>query len=169
MTHLSPKGIIALTKVAQWLEAGAPHVQVADNIEVGHFNMEYAVVANPGSGDDCGTACCIAGAVCQFEMLGLNERSKDGDLEWMPEGLFSNEIKKDSSVKGAFYLAADYLGMGYDAARHLFEPFNIEVEFLEQDEYNDPEIAARVVRNFIETGVVDWNQACEENYLIKNN
>lgn len=163
MTHLSEKGIIALTKVAQWLEAGAPHVQVTDDLEVGHFDMEYAVVANPYDihGNDCGTACCIAGAVCQFEMLGLDERDEDGDLEWILPGEDAREV--DGNL-GAFFLASDYLGMDYDDAVRLFSPFNLG---LDGHTYRNPAIAALVVRHFIETGEVSWVDISDE--FFENN
>lgn len=166
MTHISAKGVAALIKVAEWLEAGAQHVVVDQdaNLKIGFFNMEYSVVANVDHDYGCGTACCIAGAVCQFERLGLGERDGDGDLDWISPVDFPSK-PMSHEPQGAFYLAADYLGISYKDAQAMFIPF--DVDFLEPDEYNDPEIAARVVRNFIETGVVDWNQACEDNYLSK--
>lgn len=45
-----------LTKIAEWLEAGAPHKK-----GVAKFDMSDYVV-----NDSCGTVCCIAGAACQF-------------------------------------------------------------------------------------------------------
>lgn len=164
MTHLSEQGIAALTRVAEWLEAGAPHVQVNDDIEIGHFNMEYAVVSDPDDGG-CGTACCIAGAVCQFEMLGMNERSSDGDLEWnLPYRDEDGEIDEDEDRGGAFFLAADYLGMSYDDAEDMFSPFS---DGLDVHVYKNPAIAALVVRHFIETGEVKWVYISDE-YFANN-
>lgn len=164
MTHLSKQGIEALTKVAEWLEAGAPHVQVSDDIEIGHFNMEYAVVADPDDGG-CGTACCIAGAVCQFEMLGFDERSDDGDLNWnLPSRDEDSNVEADNSAGGAFFLAADYLGMNYDDAEDMFSPFS---DGLDLHVYKNPAIAALVVRRFIETGEVNWVDI-SDNYFENN-
>lgn len=160
MTHLSEKGIAALKRVADWLEAGAPHVQVNDDIEIGHFNMEYAVVADADDGG-CGTACCIAGAVCQFEMLGLDERHEDGSLDW---NLPAYPDDDDGSDGGAFFLAADHLGMSYGDAEKMFSPFNIG---LDQHVYINPAIAALVVRHFIETGEVKWVDISDEYFANK--
>lgn len=169
MNHISEQGVKALVNVAEWLEAGAKHVVIdpETSLEIGFFDMEYAVVANMDNDhtNACGTACCIAGAVCQFERLGLDERDSEGDLDWItPADVFSNEEKPAASEpQGAFFLAADHLGISYADAQALFAPFS--VEGLDASEYNAPKIAARVVRKFIETGEVSWIDARDEVYL----
>lgn len=145
---MDKKGIDALVRVAEWLELGAPHVEISKGFEISEFDMETVVSSN---GNDCGTACCIAGAICQFEMLGLDKRDASGNLEWNnPEG-----------TEGAFYMVRDFLGMEDLQAHKLFEPFNIDIEPFE---YNNPKIAAKVIRTFIKTGVVDWDAAADQHY-----
>lgn len=147
---MNEQGKKALIKVAEWLERGAPHVTIADGIEVGKFDMGEAVDADP----TCGTACCIAGAVCQFEMLGLDDRFPNGSM------LFFSE----SDRAGAGTLAAEFLGVSEAASGPLFLPWD-HFECGDTDEFSDPELAAQVVRHFIATGEVDWNLTGEHEPL----
>lgn len=145
---MNKQGIDALVRVAEWLEAGAPHVEIAKGFEVSDFDMELVV---DKYANDCGTACCIAGAVCQFEMLGVDKRDGDGSLIWSnPEG-----------TEGAFFMVRDFLGMEDSDAHELFEPFDTDIEPFE---YNNPKIAAKVIRTFISTGVVNWDAAADQYY-----
>lgn len=139
MSHITEQGRKALEKVAAWLEAGAPHVQLENGLQVDHFNMEYAVQVEPG----CGTVCCIAGAVCQFEGLGLANRDEDGSLDWNGEG-------------GAFDLASDYLDISYEQSREMFCPWNSFSG--DEESFNSSARGAAVIRYFLETGEVDWDR-----------
>lgn len=145
MNHISEQGVKALEKVITWLEAGAPHVKIAEGIEIDVFDMEYSVEAEHDLGDTCGTACCIAGAVCQFEMLGMDKRSKDNSLPWYSSSW-------DDTI-GVLEITTEYLGISEEDAEPLFTPFDYGVE---QEIYNNPKHAAKVVRKFINTGIVDW-------------
>ncbi len=140
MNHISAQGVKALEKVITWLEAGAPHVKIAEGVEIDVFDMEYSIDTEHDLGDTCGTACCIAGAVCQFEMLGMDKRSKDNSLAWY----FSTEVLK---------ITTEYLGISEEDAGALFLPFDYDIE---PEVYNNPKHAAKVVRKFIDTGIVDW-------------
>lgn len=144
MKHISEQGVKALEKVITWLEAGAPHVKIAEGVEINVFDMEYSVGTDYSFGDTCGTACCIAGAVCQFEMLGMDRRAKDNSLawSWMP-----------GFGEGALKITTEYLGISEEDADSLFVPFDYGIE---PEVYNNPKHAAKVVRKFIDTGIVDW-------------
>lgn len=136
---MNEQGKKALVKVAEWLERGAPHVVIATGVEINHFDMGEPVTPDDAG---CGTACCIAGAVCQFEQLGMDVRDSGGGLGWHYD-------------TGADHLASNFLGIGSQEASELFVPW----EHFEGDpsEFSDPELAARVVRHFIATGKVDWD------------
>ncbi|MDX9668748.1 hypothetical protein [Pseudomonas sp. P8_250] len=139
MTHVSKQGRSALVKVAEWLEAGAPHVSLANGMDLDRFAMDSVVEVN----DECGTSCCIAGAVCQFEGLGLDNRQYDGELGW-------------SGESGGFELAATHLDMSDDDAHRMFEPWGY---FGGTDEsFNSAPRGAAVIRHFLATGEVDWNR-----------
>ena len=139
MTHISEQGRKALVTVAQWLEAGAPHIKLDNGWQVDHFAMDTVIDVDPW----CGTSCCIAGAVCQFEGLGAEARMDDGELGWVGE-------------HGGFELASNFLGIGEDEAHQLFEPWN---HFGGDDEsFNSAARGAAVIRHFLATGEVDWNR-----------
>ena len=140
MNHISEQGVKALEKVITWLKVGAPHVKIAEGVEIDVFDMEYSVETNYDFGDACGTACCIAGAVCQFEMLGMDKRYKDNSLPWSDYG-------------GVLEITTEYLGISEEDADQLFVPFDYGIE---PEVYNNPKHAAKVVRKFIDTGIVDW-------------
>ena len=144
MKHISEQGVKALEKVITWLEAGAPHVEIAKGIEIDVFDMECSVDTEHDLGDTCGTACCIAGAVCQFEMLGMDRRAKDNSLAWSWMSGFG---------KGALEITTEYLGISEEDAEPLFIPFDYGID---PEVYNNPKHAAKVVRKFIDTGIVDW-------------
>lgn len=146
MKHISEQGVKALEKVITWLEAGAPHVKIAEGIEIDVFAMEYSVETEHDLGDGyCGTACCIAGAVCQFEMLGMDKRSKNNSLPW--------DSSSRADTIGVLEITTEYLGISEEDAELLFRPFDYGIE---PEVYNNPQHAAKVVRKFIATGVVDW-------------
>ena len=86
-------------------------------------------------------------------MLGIDKRDSNGELIW----------SNIEGTEGAFFIVKDFLGITPDQARELFEPFNFDTH-IEPFEYNNPKIAAKVIRTFISTGVVDWNAAAEQDY-----
>lgn len=138
---MNEQGKQALVRVAEWLEAGAPHVNI-DSRDIGMFDMGEAVTPNKQNefGEACGTACCIAGAVFQFEGLGGFEGNPTTGLDFFWE--VSPKVR-------------EHLAIDEDTASALFLPwehFDGEVE-----EFSDPALAAKVVREFIATGVVDWD------------
>lgn len=148
MTYfISEQGRIALERVAVWLEGGAPHIRINDHLEVSQFDMGEAITAT----DDCGTSCCIAGAVCQFEQLGMDSRLADGSLYWMNWG---------SATKGAKDLAIEHLDIAPQHADRLFEPW---LWFPgEPNSFNSPARGAAVIRHYLATGVVDWMRYDDE-------
>lgn len=138
MSELTVHGRKALVAVAEWLEAGAPHKVLGNGLEVTTFDMEKVVSVDPA----CGTSCCIAGALCQFEGLGLKYRKHGGNLEWM-------------GSDGAKSLAGDHLGLRYQQRNELFEPWNHF--YGDSESFNSAARGAAVIRHLLETGEVDWN------------
>lgn len=147
---MNEQGKKALIKVAEWLEDGAKHVKVKGH-SIGMFDMEQAVAHQ---GDSCGTACCIAGAVVQFE--GLISPVKFGSKDFF-----------DGTEEGVGTLATNHLGISEAEAEELFEPwqcFGYDV----YTEFSDPQRAAKVVRHYLKTGIIDWDlfepapEFCEE-------
>lgn len=143
MTELTQHGRAALERVAEWLESGAPHKVFSNGLEVSQFNMAYSVNVEAG----CGTSCCIAGAVCQFEGLGLEHREYDGGLAWEGEN-------------GTSCLASEYLGIGAKDAFRLFTPW---YSFSGPSyAFNSAPRGAAVIRHFLATGEVDWDKFNED-------
>lgn len=146
-TFISEQGRAALEKVANWLEAGAPHVDV-DGRRLDQFNMNFAVYSGT-----CGTSCCVAGAVCQFE--GLGTLNYDNGINYGGHGW-------GDSDPGAGSLAQDYLNISDDDARALFLPWEAvdtqKYPFLNNNAtpFSVPAIAAKVIRVYLQTGVIDW-------------
>lgn len=135
----------ALIKVAEWLEDGAKHVNIENGHKIDQFDMEHAVTNN-----GCGTACCIAGALVQFE--GLIQPVIKGSA------IFFDEVddETDDLVEGVGSLATNYLGIDKDDAEKLFIPWD-HFSAENYSEFSDPERAARVIRHYLDTGVVDWD------------
>ena len=137
--YVSEQGRASLSRIAEWLEAGAPHRTLNNGLAVDTFDMRVPVRVY----EDCGTSCCIAGAVCQFEGLGMQYRDCDGDLDW-------------TGYDGAKALAGDFLGMTHDDRTRLFEPWTA---FKGSDNsFNSAQRGAAVIRHFLETGEVNWNR-----------
>lgn len=133
-----------LDRIATWLEAGAPHESGIS------FNMNYLYSSNAGEAwidgemveQDCGTACCIAGAALQFG--------------GKPDLINPDDFDADQDERG-FEEAAKLIGMEYKDAHALFYPE--ETSPFDHYEEITPEYAARVVRKLIKTGEVDWEDA----------
>lgn len=147
---LTPNGRDALEKVAQWLEAGAPHVLLdVTGRRLDGFDMEYGVTQAA-----CGTSCCIAGAVYQFEGLGHN-----GSYASFWSDV--NPIAKDFLV-GEYSFDDDNISEQRDELAKLFLPWDYyENEYGENESrhFNDTERAAKVVRHLLATGYIDWTVA----------
>lgn len=141
-----------LERIATWLENGAVEVDRFGNpIE---FNMAVGVKSGH---EDCGTACCIAGAAVQFVnpvMIQGYFENNEADFDW--EGMTEMPW---SSVQEAAWL---YTGLDRQLASQLFEPqYHSNRSYLLED-YSDPVLAAKVIRNLIATGIVDWDIDIED-------
>jgi hypothetical protein len=144
-----------LTELAFWLEAGAPHKGMVKG-----FNIAVGVQARAGETPDCGTVCCIAGAATQF----FND--EDGYLR--NSAFIEASHGHDGSTGEApwpevFDKAQHLLGLDYDQARELFVPIGASGDGIygfgdgNWEDYNDPKLAAKVIRNLIETNEVNWD------------
>lgn len=150
---MNEQGKKALIKVAEWLEAGAPHVVIKEGQTIAEFDMNYG--GEPLE-DGCGTACCIAGALVQFE--GLMEPDPDtGSIEFFSEDEDEYDGLEGERELGAGEVAQNFLDITEDDADKLFMPFN-NFEYGASYEFSIPERAAAVVRHFIETGKVEWDK-----------
>lgn len=130
-----------LGRVLDWLRNGAPHVKDSA-FPVDGFDMSIGVGYAPG----CGTACCIAGAICQFEGLGdaFSQRAGPTILNYFGRN-------------GAEALAVKELGVPYEDARALFMPYDFyETEVGGTDIEIPPDMAADVLQRYISEGVVEW-------------
>lgn len=143
----STLNIAALDRVAKWLEAGAPHTATPGGIPVTGFDMSRGVAIDDKG---CGTVCCIAGAVCQFEgitnaeVAGMLAEKGWGELGWWDTG-------------GVASQAQEILGLTSEQADSLFTPEGYASEEWE-DAYRPltAALAARVIRHLIATGDVNW-------------
>jgi hypothetical protein len=113
-----------LTEIAEWLEAGAP-----ERKGVTGFDMEQFL-----SDRGCGTACCIAGAVVQFDRA-------------IPYATANEAYCEGGDPED---LALHLLGMDMETADELFYGRGVDLEDI------DSAWAARCIRKLIETGRVDW-------------
>lgn len=149
MKELTPKALETLNKVIAWLEAGAPHIEVKPGVSVEGFDMSVGIITQHetslSENPSCGTVCCIAGAITQFdtgfsiEDFALNDEwdfdYDDWEVSW-------------ADVK---HHATELLGLDDDEASSLFEPYNYE----ERGAYTPIE-AATVLKHFRDTGEVNW-------------
>ena len=149
--------IANLEFIAEWLEAGAPHKG-----KVKGFNIEVGVQARKGDAPACGTTCCIAGAATQF----FND--DDGSILRCARENFSVWSDDDATAEAdwdkVFFEAQDLLGLTFNQAQELFVPIGTESPDsifgngnADWSDFNDPQKAARVIRNLIKTGTVDWS------------
>ncbi len=135
MAYPTEQGRQSLLDVVAWLRAGAPHT--TKGFGVHHFDMAFGVDSNSLNTNKCGTVCCIAGAVCQFEKL----YDGSGNLNFF-------------GARGAGELARKHLGMTEEDAHKLFMPFDY---FNSEHTANiSPDVAADVVENYLRTGEVVW-------------
>lgn len=127
-----------LTKVAEWLEAGAPHT-VTPLGDIAGFNMNWVqreidedyrpefMTEFLNTPYACGTVCCIAGYAA---------------------GLNGDRIDTEDFVE----YASHAFDLSRTEANRLCNPF-YEVKDLEKV---SPAQAARVIRHLIKTGEVVW-------------
>lgn len=141
MEHLNENGVKALTDVAEWLEAGAPHVTVDETLEtIAKFDMSEVSGYN-----GCGTVCCIAGAVVSFNPLEFPQFCEPNSRVWYKV----NEVHVAEHAEGdVFTDARKYLGMSEDDAEALFVPDDMHERTAKE--------GAEVIRHFIKTGVAKW-------------
>lgn len=142
----STLNIAALDRVAKWLEAGAPHTATPGGIPVTGFDMSRGVAVDDAG---CGTVCCIAGAVCQFEGV-TNAEVADMLATWEANW-------HELSWWNIAAQAQEILGLTSEQAASLFTPEGYDVRAWE-DEYRPltAALAARVIRHLIATGDVNW-------------
>lgn len=139
MSFITEVGRKRLIQIAEWLEAGAPHQTKAGIVR---FDLSVGVQKNA-----CGTACCIAGAVCQF-----NKPFDTDDLSYA--GDFNNGDAEvafyGDDEDSVFGRAVELLGISEDDAEALFTPTGV-------DWYRvTPAEAAATIRHYLETGEVNW-------------
>jgi len=133
MTNKTPN-VSILEEVADWLEAGAKHtVDHPINFDMQYFHRNT----------DCGSVACIAGAIVQF--------NDNGDLNTLDS---LSIMRKARSVANLTIEQSDFLFAPADDPNQL-EPYHIHYENI------DPQWAARTIRHFIKTGVVDWVETAE--------
>lgn len=137
MSFITAAGRKAFEPVLAWLENGAPHVDL-DGRAIDVFDMSCGIENN-----SCGTACCIAGALVQFNST--NARIGELDDNW-------------------YFILQDALrisGIEFEkTALQLFAVDNEQgISFKEDDirEYATPAQAAIVLRHFLDTGEVNWD------------
>lgn len=133
MTKPSPEAIALFQPVLDWLEAGAPHTADDIGFNMDYFQRRWHVQGPDFAGNNCGTSCCIAGAVTQFNRL---------DADWIEsEDCDPGEV----SVQGL-------LGLTDEDSRSLFYgDGNFHLAKIR------PEDAAKTLRHYIETGEVVWD------------
>lgn len=144
----STLNIAALDRVAKWLEAGAPHTATPNGPPVTGFDMSRGVAIDSAG---CGTVCCIAGAVCQFEGV-TNAEAVDmlasAEGNWHELGWWG--------AHGVAGQAQEILGLTSEQADSLFTPVGYNYD--KWDDYRPltAALAARVIRHLIATGDVNW-------------
>ena len=149
-----------LAVLAEWLEKGAPHERITFDMCRGiGFSISLASVyyhaLNGNPANACKTSCCIAGSAVQFF----------GDVAELVAKLDEYEVfcfENNMPFDDVHNAAAELLGLDEDQSYYLFTPHIEETEhpYDSLAYYDKPAWAARVIRNLIATGIVDW-RACE--------
>ena len=149
---LTNEGKKALAKVAEWLEDGAPHVRVSEEgRRLDNFDMEYGVIHN----NSCGTSCCVAGAICQFEGLGS---LKGNDLPFFGD----NGASKYATMLLLGKVYPDETFSGISGPKDLDALFCPWLYFEPKDgdndcaAYSNTSDAAKVIRHYIATNEINW-------------
>lgn len=113
-----------LAPVLAWLEAGAPHTTQNP------FIFDMATFQEKRS---CGTACCIAGAVAQFNKL-------------------ITTSEEDDAISQCFEIG-EKIGLTFDQSQKLFFPSCFHGYDLEDIPIR---VAADTLRHFMATGEIVW-------------
>jgi len=134
-----------LTKISDWLKAGAPE----DQAHGFRFNMWQWLEIETRENDRgwCGTACCIAGAALVFGDFEMVDTTAQVEAEGFAEGQPLHIFDDHTST-----LAAEALGLTQRQADHLFEPWG----FFDIPTNPTPAEAAEVIDRLIATGEVTW-------------
>lgn len=158
-----------LIPVIEWLEAGAPHIQITDDVALTGFDYSQWL-GTPGIDDStgaCGTTGCIAGAVVQ-----LDEPIK------FKQGGYSEAFR--STLASVDDKARELLDLTNSETRLLFYPFDLDDYQLEVAGHDDSELVlnghgqeddnplaalryatpqqiAVVLRHFVKTGRIEWH------------
>lgn len=127
--------------VLKWLDAGAPHAKRKGlGFDMNHFAL-------PGGqdfeGNECGTACCIAGALTLMN----------------PEAYPNKPHPMASNTRGFNEIGA-IAGLNEEQSLRLFFAAETVANGIPVCEFPlediTPKWAARVIRHMIETGEVKW-------------
>lgn len=158
MRSVAKMNVQRLTKIAEWLEAGAPHVGIVTGFDMQNFIREGDAIGT----NECGTSCCIAGAAVQFKQQREHRRRYRNTSElvgmlWENEKLRS-EYGNSSEHHEAAFLARKDLGLTADQARKLFYGNYKQRRCWRQIPLHEINAAwaARTIRHLIKTGKVDW-------------
>lgn len=143
--------IDALTEIAEWLEAGAPHKGDLTGFDMTTYGLH----------NSCGTVACIAGAAVDFHRADLFQRALGS---WSEAPIAVPPV------------AREILGLTYNQSEVLFCPCDdtdedypddrgdlCEVYFEDDEDQDwirhgdiDAAWAARTIRHLIATGRVNW-------------
>ncbi|MDR3445950.1 hypothetical protein [Dyella sp.] len=129
-----------LIEVAEWLEAKTPA-----KAGVVEFDMSHWVEQN-----ECGTSCCIAGAIVQFDQAANGRAALSvGEIGEIDEGLADH-----------YYSIGDYAGdlCGLNTAQ-ADELFTNNLDATPSD-------AATAIRRFLDTGEMYWDGDDGESQLV---
>lgn len=130
-----------LLRIRDWLVADCPGDW--------DFDMEIFIEAQTTPSGWCGTACCIAGAALLFGDPECLEVTLDNMCSTYQAGThfwWSDNVET---------LAAELLGLDEETATRLFLPWSVYFDDPLPPSL-PPSLAARVIDNLIETGIVDW-------------
>ena len=144
-----------LTKIAEWLEGGAKHVNISFDMTKGLVITEEALSAKDPTA--CGTVCCIAGAAIAFNPGAVNKPALFGEHNYYAKDEIGEYTKCEVNWERVFRNGMQVLGLTEVQAWKLFTPRGLSV-------YNDPAWAARTIRRLIATGEVDWEAARDEEH-----
>ena len=135
-----------LVRVAEWLEKGAPHIVLDNGREVETFHMDHGMALTT-----CGTVCCIAGALVEFndpfsKRFLRDEANIECEMPWrFVRDRAMHQLGLDPDVQGEF-----------DFANHLFRSgYGADYSF--DNSWITPKIAAAVLRDYLLTDTLDWD------------
>lgn len=132
------KGKQALIDVAVWLEAGAPHVG-----DLVGFDLSVGVDLQQNS---CGTVCCIAGALVQFN---------EPVTEKLKAQVAEDDYNTEYNWSTIFQRGMEIAGLDEGQASALFEP-----DVWDRADITPAE-AAKVIRHYVNTDEVNWDVVFE--------